>query len=150
MADETIETPTETRRLLACLKERLQPEGDEMFNAGRALLRDFAIALKAEGFYFRQDRVSGRGHEAGLEYVRRKIGVDVNARGPAPGIEMWVHGPASTGDDLVKGLKYDALMKIYVGTEPDPDIVPTPGQPYPKKDALRVMVERFAELMTQA
>lgn len=48
------------------------------------------------------------------------------------------------------GLKYDALMKTYVGTDPDPDIVPTPGQPYPKKDALRVMVESFAELMTQA
>lgn len=150
MSDEKNEDPQDqnpnppaVRRLLAEVMD-LHDKGRSRHEAGVNLLKAFAAALRAEeGFYFKTE--DGY-YEAGLEFFRKR---GIATRVGPDGLEMWVVG--STGDDdFVPGLKYDAFSKSYVGTDPDPDIVPTPGQPYPKKDALRIMVERFAELMTQA
>lgn len=147
------ETPPEVRRILASVREEHRPDIEGREEAGRRLLQAFEASFaEVPGVWCRYDNRTGA-WEAGVECMpAATVGFGVSPRPEDPGIFMWRIRDGRRGDEsiLVEGLEFDGLSKSYVGADPDPELAPIPGQPYTRKNALRVMAEAFQKMMKDA
>ena len=74
-----------------------------------------------------------------------RVGCTFGEKGGRPGVAPSLEPTAELR--MIEGIEFDPISGIFVGTEPDEHIVPTPGEPKARRSAVAVAADHIIRLM---